>query len=259
MERKINSGLGFKEQSAPFDVSKLSEAIEAGYLSEAREAAVKKKVSFAPSAIGYGFGTCPRYWFMAFEGAMFDDPVDAVGIANMSNGSQAHERIQKAMDDAGILVAKEVKVTPNDPPIFGFIDAMVRIDGEILVGEIKTTRQESFIFRQNSMKPMTHHLYQVLIYLHATGKENGFLLYENKNDNTFLIIPVTMNDTNKKILEDALQWMRDVWANWESGTLPTRPFSKKSKQCKSCPLWNACWNETPDGEVTLPGMAVAKI
>ena len=147
----------------------------------------------------------------------------------------------------------------KNPPIRGYIDALVKIDGEILVGEIKTTRQESFIFRQNSMKPTIKHLYQVLIYLKATGKKNGFLLYENKNDNTFLIIPVSMTEENEKILDDMLNWLREVYSTWEDGKLPTRPFTKKSKQCKTCPLWNVCWNEQPDGDIDVDPMVVAKI
>lgn len=259
MRRDLNKGLDFKRKSAPFDVKKLNDSVEAGYLAQARPAGEKKKVSFAPSAIGYGYGTCPRYWALAFTGVVFDDAVDAMGIANMSNGTYAHERIQKVFEDAGILVAKEVEINLKNPPIRGYIDALVKIDGEILVGEIKTTRQEAFIFRQNSMKPTINHLYQVLIYLHATGKQNGFLFYENKNDNTFLIIPVSMTEANEAILNDVLDWLRLVYENWESGQLPTRPFTKKSAQCKTCPLWNVCWNEKPDGDIDISPMVVAKI
>jgi CRISPR/Cas system-associated exonuclease Cas4 (RecB family) len=255
----MDKSLGFRKFSEPFDSDKLSAAIEAGYLSQARANKFTKKVSFAPSSIGYNHARCARYWFMAFEGAMFEESVDAMGIANMSNGTYAHERIQKVLEDAGILVAKEVEITLKDPPIRGYVDAMVRLDGEILVGEIKTTRQEAFMFKQNSMKPSINHLYQILIYLRATGKQNGFLLYENKSDNTFLIIPVTMDERNSKILDDALDWLREVYLNSQEGALPTRPFTKKSKECKGCPLFKVCWDEKPDGEVEIKPMAVVKI
>lgn len=255
----MDKGLGFRQFSQPFDSNKLASAIEAGYLSQARESKFTKKVSFAPSSIGYSHARCARYWYLAFEGAVFEESVDAMGIANMSNGSYAHERIQKVMEDAGILVAKEVEINLKNPPIRGYVDAMVRLDGEILVGEIKTTRQEAFIFKQNSMKPSINHLYQILIYLRATGKQNGFLLYENKSDNTFLIIPVAMDERNTKILDDALNWLREVYENSQNGALPTRPFTKKSKECKGCPLFNVCWNEKSDGEVEIKPMVVAKI
>ena len=251
----MNKGLGFRQE--PFDTSKITEAIERGYLSKRREPGQQKKVSFAPSSIGGYQGVCPRYWFLAFTGAHFEETFDAMGFANMANGSAAHDRIQQAFEDAGILVAAEVEAKIKNPPIRGYIDALVRIDGEVLVCEIKTTRQEGFIFRQNTGKPMAQHLYQVLIYLKATGKKNGFLLYENKNDNSYTVIPVEYNEKNEKILQEALDWLTKVYENWESGKLPERPFTQRNKICKGCPVFNECWSGEP-GVVRIDPMVVAK-
>ena len=258
--RDIAKGVQFR---GGFNVEQINKMVERGYLSEVRESKVTKKETFAPSSIGYdGNGRCPRYWYMAFEGKyVFEETTDAMGMATMMNGRFAGERIASIFEKAGTLVDSEVEVFMKDPPIRGFIDVLVRDeDGEVVVGEVKTTRQEIFVLRQNTMKPLPYHLYQLLIYMKATGKKKGFLMYENRNDLSFLIIPIEWNDRYETILEEALDWLRKVRANWEAegDTLPTRPFTRKSKQCKQCPLFNECWNNLPDGTVTIEPMKVAK-
>ena len=274
MSREIIASLKFKrEVSTGFTAAALEAAIEKGYLMNVREDEHKTKKTFAPSSIGYGHGTCPRYWYLAFSGAPFVETTDALGVANMMNGSAAHDRLEKIIEQAGVLVSKEIKMELKDPPVFGFIDVMVRINGEVVVGELKTTRQEAFLFRQHSHKPSGNHLYQILIYMHATGKDKGFLFYENKNDQTFLIIPVFMNEKNKVILDEALEWLRLVRKNWESIhpdgdierepvdpdlNLPKRPWTRRNKICRECPLFEHCWEVKPDGNVLIEPMAVVK-
>ena len=274
MSREIVASLKFKkEPEQGFTAAALERAVEAGYLKHVREDEHKQKKTFAPSSIGYGHGTCPRYWYLAFTGAEFKETTDALGVANMMNGSSAHDRLEKIFEDAGVLVAKEIKMELKDPPIFGFIDVMVRIDGEVVVGELKTTRAEAFMFRKNSHKPSPNHLYQILIYMQATGKDKGFLFYENKNDQTFLVVPVAMNVRNKQILDEALEWLRLVRKNWEDvqpaegeekteeelmANLPTRPWTRRNKICTQCPLFETCWEKLPAGNVLIEPMVVAK-
>lgn len=258
MSRDIVRGLHFRKTTEPFDAEKLSRALEQGYLAQRRESKHTKKTTFSPSNIGGYQGVCPRYWYLAFTGGQFVDDKDAMSIATMANGSDAGKRIQKAFRAAGVLVAEEVEVRLADPPIRGFIDVLIKWDGEVVVGEIKNTRHESWIMRQSNMKPTAQHLLQLLLYLKATGKKKGFLLYENRNSLEFLVIPVEYDEKNEKILEDALAWMRKVYKAWEDEKLPERPFTRKSKTCKDCPVWDWCWNELPDGDIKIPAMGVVE-
>ena len=92
--------------------------------------------------------------------------------------------------------------------------------------------------------------------------KEGFFLYENKNTQEILIIPVSMNDKNKKIIEDAFLWMQEVWDNFKDGDLPMRPAgSTKSKMpCTYCPVKKECYNkETPLGTVQIELFEVPKI
>jgi CRISPR/Cas system-associated exonuclease Cas4 (RecB family) len=248
-----------KETPDGFSADKLAKMLEDAYLGQRREDKHTTKKTFSPSSIGYGHARCARYWYLAFEGNEFIETTDAIGVANMANGTLAHERIQGLFRETGILEEEELEITMEDPPIRGFADVVILWEGESVIGEIKTTRQESFEFRRTSMKPSANHLLQILIYMKATGKKTGFLLYENKNTQEFIVIPVRMTPKNEKTLENALTWLREVRKAWEDQTLPARPVKRRdSVVCKQCPVYNVCWNETEDGELKIPLMEVEK-
>ena len=263
-----------------FDVAKLGELLDEAYQKQGRKPSDRVKKSFAPSGVGYGSGTCPRQWFYSFTGGiMRDEAADSPGVANMSYGTDAHARLQQVFEDAGILVEAERPISSGDvkylededrwiplfsdddeyAPIFGFADLIIKWQGEECVGEIKTTTQESFISKRSKNTPAGYHLLQVLIYMKMLGLNKGFIIYENKNNQQLLILPVTWNVANEKLANDALEWMRKVHDNWKSGQLPTRPFnSDRSPACKSCPFTKHCWEDSNDGTVTLPVLEVPK-
>ena len=169
-----------KQPTGPIDTKALIEKIESGYIVNRGVAEYKQKKSFSPSALVYGNGACPRYWFLAFSGTEFVDDHDPYSVANMSSGTMSHERIQKAIEDAGIMVEKEKRIVTQDPPIFGFADAIIQWGEDQPVVEIKTMREESFAYRKFA-KPPSYHLMQLIIYMKVLSKKVGILLYENKN------------------------------------------------------------------------------
>lgn len=287
-KREISVGLNLRKiNSYDFDYQKLDNLIEDAYLARNRGVSHKRKRSFAPSSIGYGSGQCPRRWYLAFSGAEYDETADALGVANMAHGVAVHDRLQGLLNDTGIVVQNEREMVVEYPPIRAFIDSIVEIDGIQAIIEIKSTRDESFVHRKFSGNPMPYHLYQLLLYMHFEGIDQGCLLYENKNDNTFLTIPVRMNDRTKKIVQDCIEWLEMVYNNWRQDAsfgepakpdpsnpkaqpddgfveasyehLPKRPFTKKSVQCKSCPVFNECWESREDGDIGLSPMEVVKL
>ncbi len=241
-----------------FDASQLAQLIEDAYMASGREPSDRAKKSFAPSNLGYGAGICPRQWWYAFTGGVIrEEDADSTGIANMAYGTEAHERIQNIFKASGILVEKEREVVSENPPIKGFADLVIDWQGEEVVGEIKTTMQESYISKRAKNQPAGYHLLQVLIYMKVLGLNKGFILYENKNTQNLLILPVVWNVANKKLIEETFQWMEDVYENWTNGELPTRPFRANSKVCSQCPFTKHCWNDE-EGTVTLPTLEVPK-
>lgn len=217
----------------------LIDKINHGYIAK-RGTKFTTKKTFAPSTIAYSHGECPRYWYLAFEGADFEDNADAYGGANMTAGTKSHERIQQAMADAGILKDAEFKVTWQDPPIFGFGDVILEWEGKDLLGEIKTMPSEGFEYRKASGKPKLGHLVQLLIYMKILNKTEAVLIYENKNNHDLLVIPVEINDYKVRWVNQTFDWMKTVRKSWEDKQLPEKNYRSNSKICKTCPIQKTC-------------------
>lgn len=227
-----------KQPEGPIDTKALIAKIESGYLID-QGASFKTKKTFAPGTLVYGSGQCPRYWYLAFEGAEFVSDNDPYQVANMASGTHGHERIQKAITDAGIMVEQEKRVTAQDPPIFGFADAVIQWGEEQPVVEIKTMREESFAYRKFA-KPPNYHLMQLIIYMKVLGKKMGVLLYENKNSHELHAITVEPTPEYIAWADYAFDWMRTVRKAWENKTLPKKTYRSNSKVCKSCPIQKTC-------------------
>jgi len=197
---------------------------------------------------------CSRYWYYAFNGAYFEEKFKPQSAAAMNNGTSSHERIQKTYEhsDVDAIIEKELKL--DDPPIRGFADVIVTLDGVTAVGDIKTINASGYNYVENSMKPKPAHTLQVLIYMKILDLEHGFLHYENKDTHEELFIPVTMNARLSTYVDEVFAWMRDVAANKE---LPKRCFAKAAPECKYCPLSKACWKDE-EGVVDLPKLKVIK-
>jgi CRISPR/Cas system-associated exonuclease Cas4 (RecB family) len=245
-EEKIMSRPSFVDKEA------LIEKIKSGYTVK-RVDKFQTKKTFAPSTIAYSHGECPRYWYLAFEGAMFEDNADAYGGANMTAGTKSHERIQQAMEDAGILKNSEFKITYSDPPIFGYGDVILEWENEDLLGEIKTMPNEGFEYRKLAGKPKAGHLIQLLIYMKVLNKSKAILIYENKNNHELLIFPVELNEYSFKWVENAFEWMRTVRKAWENKTLPEKNYRSNSKICKTCPIRATC-DLAGSGEIKIKSL-----
>lgn len=235
----------------------LRKAIQDAYVGSSNDAKEKTKRGFAPSQVGYGHGRCPRYWYLAFGGATWEEKQTAQSIANMENGKLAHERIQamfeKAEDIEVVDIERELLV--EDPPIFAFIDLIVKFLSGEYVGEIKTSNSKKFYQIVKDGDIPDYHLIQLLLYMHFTEIKQGFLYYENKDTLDFQIIPVEYKDYEERIL-GVIDWMKEVRANWESreseyGNLPVRPWTRSKGGCRFCPLKKDCFDERPDGNITI--------
>lgn len=251
-----------------FQVEDMEAVLEAASARLGRKDGFTTKKSFAPSSMGYGHGKCPRYWYYAFHGAEFVYTNTARERANMDAGTAAGERIAKLFAEAGILNSAEFKIINNDPPIFGYGDLAVTWQGEEMIGEVKTTKNEVFNIRAAKNAAPGYQMLQLLIYMRVMKKDKGFFVIENKNTHEFLVVPVRMTEERSAYIDEVFEWMRMVKKSSDEDKLPSRPFTPKSKECKSCPVWNVCWdgfvkttaaNEGSDpqpGVVDLPPLRV---
>ena len=254
---RIVKNLKFKKVEG-FDPTEFAKVLEQAYISTARDGKNTRKTTFSPSTIGYGHGTCARYWFIAFNGADFDETKDPNAIANMLNGTYSHERIQKLLEGNSVLQEIEREMKNEDPPIRGFADLIVNWEGKEIIGEIKTTRDEVFSVKQASNRPSGSHLIQVLIYMKINESDTGFVMYENKNTQEVCVIPISMNETNEKLVNDVFEWMREVYSFYSESKLPSRGYTKSTYQCKGCPVKSTCWKEMDEGEDLIANLVVPK-
>jgi hypothetical protein len=213
-------------------------AIYSGYLPE-RPEKVRQKKSFAPSGLFYGSGACGRRWVLSFQQGIHEDKADPRQIANMQNGSLAHGRIQSAMQKAGIVTDIEREIRMEDPPIFGYADAIIQYIKEY-VGEIKTTSHANFEYRRTSNKIASYHLGQILLYMYIEKIHDGIIIYESKDTNELFAITLEMTDEYLEWVEYVLDWCRDVWRLYENDIMPKRSFRVGSKVCASCPVEKRC-------------------
>lgn len=243
------------DKSHILDSAAIIEKINSGYIVNQKPKHTKKK-TFAPSGLVFGHGECPRYWYLAFEGNIFESYNDSYDVANMNAGTMSHDRIQQAMLDSGIAKkfldekhfdktgeerdTTEFKVTHSDPPISGWGDAMLLIDDEEVVGEIKTMKSESFEYYKNKGEPADYHVKQLIIYMKVLGKAKGALIYENKNNHDLLVFPIEVTEQYKNWINHSFDWMRTVYKSWKDKQLPQKNYRSNSKICKECPVKAAC-------------------
>jgi CRISPR/Cas system-associated exonuclease Cas4 (RecB family) len=261
MARDIIANLKFQKMSDPdgFDAVAFAKMMEEAYLSEKRPDGFTQKKTFSPSTVGYGHGNCPRYWFLAFTGTEFENETDAMGVANMANGTAVHDRVQKIMGKTPVWKANETEVTNDDPPIRGYADTFIEWNGKEIIIEIKSAKDEIFAIRQAEMAGLPYHKVQLLTYMKIRGVKQGAFYYENKNDQSFLIIPINMNERNEKLVDYVWDWMRKVYAAYQAETLPERTFTKSTWACKGCPVKKTCWAEKKDlGEIAIEPLVLEK-
>ena len=223
-----------------FDTAGFIETLQNGYLAERGPKFTQKK-AFSPSKIAYGEGKCPRYWYLAFEGGIFEDHSTPFGVANMTNGTKGHERVLgMALKGSGMAIDIEFNVKYDSPSIYGFCDGLLNWKDEDYVLELKTSSSEAFEYRKKHMKAKAGHIEQLLIYMKILNKGKGIILYENKNNHELLPIVIQVNDHYKKWVDESFDWMVEVKKASEEKNIPMKPYRSNAKVCKECPLLSEC-------------------
>lgn len=209
----------------------------------------QKKVTFAPSSIGYGSGKCPRRWRYAFNGAVFKNDILVKSRMMMDAGISSHERLQEIIKDMSFYKDHEVEIVSESPPVRGFADLLLEEDGKIIVGEIKTVGSSAFNNYSSGKFAADYHILQVLIYMHILDAEQGFILYENRDDYSIYIYHVFMEDYRKE-LDEIIAWMDKIHGSDLKGSDVKRPYKQSSYECRYCPLFEQCWND-PEGTTKI--------
>lgn len=241
MARNLIQKVIKKKDNDMIDLSKIATIINEGYVKNASTGLefVKKK-SFSPSKLVWNEGTCPRYWYLAFEGNPWENKNDGPGIANMKSGIDSHERIVEALKDQNIIRWVEKDIPYSDPPIFGRGDGMFCIDEQDILVEIKTTNERNFEYRKQTNTASNSNRIQLLIYMKILNHQLGAIIYENKNTHELLVIPVVPTQEDVDEINSLFDWMRRVKKAFDEKQLPERVSRQGTKMCGKCPLEAVC-------------------
>lgn len=153
---------------------------------------------FYPSMLG---NPCDRYLYLAYNGRLDDQVIEAKTARIFDNGSALEVRMKKYFERLGLFLAEEQQVRLNLPPISGRYDFLLKHEehGRIIL-ELKSINDKGFSALIDS--PKHEHIIQLQIYLNLAGVDNGVVLYENKNDQTLKAFKVVRDvDTWNSILE----------------------------------------------------------
>lgn len=108
-----------------------------------------------------------------------DDTSWGYGKYVTETGEKIHERIQKALESRGLLLSKEQRIYDPVLQATGHYDAVIKMDGQQVVGEIKSMGAKKF---DAATAPLDAHRAQLNFYLHNLGLQQGLLVYVDRDN-----------------------------------------------------------------------------
>jgi CRISPR/Cas system-associated exonuclease Cas4 (RecB family) len=204
------------------------------HLSERNVPEQKKVGGFHPSYTNQ----CARYWYYLFEGTEMTPSFRPQTYRIFDNGHAVHERLYSYLRSMGILVAEEIPVKHDDPPIEGTADGIIDFNGHKLI-ELKSISNEGFHYRKLHKKPKDDHIRQAQIYMRCLDLPSGFVIYENKNNQEILPIYIERDDV---FIDKLFKKYRGIYDAYLSKEIPIQPYKRSSAKCADCNLAAKCWS-----------------
>jgi len=177
---------------------------------------------------------CPRAISYKMKG-MPGEKFKADMYRKLDNGDYVHKRIMSILVSLGIVVASEIRI-PESNTFHGRADAIVTIDNELYVLEIKSMNSYGF---KNLEQPDPAHLKQIRLYMHYFNINKGIILIENKDSQELKEFIVTRDD---RILNEIFISFGILKEMTQANTIPPKPnFNREDKwRCDYCPYRKVC-------------------
>lgn len=132
---------------------------------------------FYPSFLG---STCDRLLYLHYNGLLPNQKFDSKTLRIFSHGHATEARYKDIFSKMRMLSGDEVQARYDNPCIHGRADFILNSPelGRTII-ELKTINERGF---SNLIVPKVDHAIQLQIYLNILNIDNGFVLYECKND-----------------------------------------------------------------------------
>lgn len=205
----------------------------------------KKREALAPSDAN----SCVRRVVYVLRGTTLYPTFSSLVYRIFANGNALHARYTEYFRGMGILLEEEPEVTYDDPPVRGFVDAIIDFHGPKVV-ELKSISKSGFEKVKAFHRPKPEHVKQIQLYFLCTDIDSGFIFYECKNTQQMLPIYVERDDV---LINKILNKYAILVNTYKEGKLPARPYKESSSRCKECDVRQQCWSDTDDGE-EIPGL-----
>lgn len=222
-------------------------------------------------------GKCPRkiaYEYYELPKSQLDGRV----LRILENGNFLQDRYSAYFKELGVWVAEEVPVSTeamDDVPILirGRADILINAAKlfdetgtydkteppleDLAIVEMKSINTWGFKSVVKDNLPKTDHYYQLMLYLWLTGIPRGWVLYEDKNDQSMVAIPVAYDERviygSEGRSKGLLQELEEVAQTLEAGEVPTRCAEAKPDKfpCKwksgQCDFYDHCYDPAHNG------------
>jgi len=132
---------------------------------------------FYPSYLG---STCDRLLYLHYNGLLPNPKFDSKTLRIFAHGHATETRYKDIFTKMRLLLGSEVQARYDNPCIHGRADFILNFPefGRTII-ELKTINERGF---SNLSVPKADHAIQLQIYLSTLSIDNGFVLYECKND-----------------------------------------------------------------------------
>lgn len=178
----------------------------------------------------------------------------------MDNGNYFHDRMEKSLEESGLLIGSEIKLKNEELNISSRLDAVIRhpspgsiykhirlykddeivYDGcqsQVAIVEFKSVNDKKFnrIVQYGADKK---HVAQLQLYLMLTDIQDGVLFYENKNTQEWVEKWIK---SNSKYHQHLINKINKINYCVEYGQIPEKEYKIDSFDCKYCDHKNMCW------------------
>lgn len=174
---------------------------------------------------------------------------DIVGAIYQGVGIGAHDAVGSWFGLSGKLVASEAYYKNKVLGLGGYIDAVILLDGEHHIVELKT------IGKKLPKKPKLKHVFQAATYSVVSGIDNTHIVYISRDVAKYTggirqlkAVEFSLEDSIRRsgidLRKEALKNVAFAAAGVELKIIPNIPRHIKYKShCKYCPFFQTCWED----------------
>lgn len=221
-------------------------------------------------------GKCPRKVAYSFYN-LPKQRLDGRVLRLLANGEKLQERYSDYFKELGVWLGEEEPVNTLDREdcpfnMSGRLDIRINYAKifdpkydkpepeleDMAIIEMKSINTWGFKSLMKTGQPQLDHLYQITIYMWLTGIHKGWVIYEDKNDQTLLTIPITFDEriiygTPDGRTKGLIREFTELAECLENDKVPNRCLeaNRSAFPCKwksgNCDYYDHCWNPEHDG------------